>query len=253
MLMAVLIGATPSTPVSEGVAIALAIAFVLILTGYCWGRRGVRALGRRKGNTTLVLDRYVPEPVGAPSSDQQRPRFTLTPIDRSIFGMREQDDGVSFGASGGQWAGAVFWLGCSLIGALVAVFRSADPLLVGLLVAAVVCAGLSTALLLRVQVRLEPVGLALRGRSGGERVLRWSEVEEIAIEVHESGLRWQGTPEAPTVAQGVVRVADNRWITLPGFRSRIWSANKLRDPLNPVAAKIGIVLRYRQSVAMNNA
>jgi hypothetical protein len=250
--MGVLIGGTPSTPVSDGVAIAIASAFVLILTGYCWGRRGVRALGRRKGKATLVLDRYVPELVGAPSFDQQQPRFTLTPIDRSIFGVREHDDGVVFGASGGQWAGAVFWLGCSLIGALVAVLLSADPRLVGLLVAAVVCAGLSTALLLRVRVRLEPVGLALQGRSGGERVLRWTEVEEIAIEVHESGVRW-GAPEAATLAQGVVRVADNRWIALPGFRSRIWSANKLRDPLNPVAAKIGIVLRYRQSAATSNA
>ena len=45
----------------------------------------------------------------------------------------------------------------------------------------------------------------------------------------------------------MIRVG-GKWLNLPGFRCTMWNPDKLDDPLNNTDLKVGIVIRYRQSL-----
>jgi hypothetical protein len=125
---------------------------------------------------------------------------------------------------------------------------SAGGILVTTLLTISIGAVLATALLVRVEIRADPTELAVRGRVGRHRAFLWPDVEEIALEVYETGVRWRGTSERPTVAQ-VVILSGGHWVALPGARSVNWSADKLHDPLGGAHAKAVLLVRYRHAVA----
>ena len=191
-----------------------------------------------------ILDRRPPaqshleQPGGEP--------FALSALERGVVGIHQEGNEVTFRASGNQWGMSV---GLSLA-AGVAVFvvgTKTEGWLWLLPVVGAVCLIAWTALLARVRVRITLEGVLVQGRLGRPSLYKWDQVESAQVEVQESSGLWLRDIERPTVAQGVIRVG-GKWLNLPGFRCTMWNPDKLDDPLNNTDLKVGIVIRYRQSL-----